>query len=86
MKKLTNINFKGIDYIQLSALSAIQAKLLKETLTKRTLIKILKNDVILNDCVIYSAYEKWFDSFIEEVETPVTEQAQPDFTEPVTVA
>ena len=86
MKKLTNINYKGIDYIQLSALSATQAESLKQTLTKRTLIKILNNDIILNDCVLYSAYEKWFNSLNQEVKAPVLKQSEPDFTEPITVA
>lgn len=86
MKKLTYINYKGIEYIQLSALPAIQANSLKQTLNKQTLIKILMGDVILNDCVLYSAYEKWFDSYIEEVKAPVIQPSKPDLTEPATVA
>ncbi len=86
MKKLTNINYKGIEYIQLSALPTIQVDSLKQTLNKRTLIKILMDDVILNDCVLYYAYEKWFDSYVEEVKTPVIQQSQSDMTEPATLA
>ena len=86
MKKLTNINYKGIDYIQLSALSSVQAESLKQTLTKRTLIKILKNDIILDDCVLYNAYEKWFDSINEEVKQSIIKQPETEFTKPVPVA
>lgn len=72
--------------MQLSALPAAQAKLLKQTLNERTLIKILMDDVILHDCVLYSAYEKWFASNIEEVQQPIMPQAKPSLSKPVPVA
>ena len=86
MKKSSISTYKGIEYIQLNTLSAKQAESLRQTLNERTLIKILMNDTILNDCVLYSAYEKWFATYTEEAKIPVIPQAQPRFNKPVPVA
>jgi hypothetical protein len=86
MKKISIRIYKGIEYIQLSALPTAQAESLKQTLNKRTLIKILMDDVILHDCVLYSAYEKWFASNIEEVKEPVISQSKTAIGDPVPVA
>ena len=86
MKKLSISTYKGIEYIQLSALSATQAESLSQTLSERTLIKILVDDTILSDCVLYSAYEKWFVTYAEEVKIPVIHQAKPSLSKPVPVA
>jgi hypothetical protein len=79
MKKLSISTYKGIEYIQLSTLSATPAESLRQTLNDRTLIKILVDDVILNDCVMYSAYEKWFVDYTEEIKIPVIHQHEPGF-------
>jgi len=86
MKKINIRNYKGIEYIQLSSLSATQAGSLRLTLSERTLIKILVDDVILKDCVLYSAYEKWFVNYSEEVKIPAIPQPKPSFNKPVPVA
>ena len=71
MNKL-NINiYKGIEFVQLKALPAAEAAALMRTLDERTLIKILIDDVILSDCVLFSAYESWFASYSKEVNEPV---------------
>ena len=86
MKKLSIRNFKGIEYVQLGALPVAQAESLRQTLNDRTLIKILMDDVILDDCVLYSAYEKWFANNIKEVKEPTLPQSRPSLGEPVPVA
>ena len=86
MKKINFESYKGIEYVQLNALSATQAESLKQTLNERTLIKILVDDVILDDCVLYSAYEKWFVNYNEEIQIPVIKIPKPSFREPVPVA
>jgi len=85
MKKLSISTYKGIDYIQLSSLSATQAESLRQTLNDRTLIKILVDEAILNDCVLYSAYEKWFAVYTEEIKIPIVHQPEPNFSEPASV-
>jgi hypothetical protein len=86
MKKLSISTYKGIEYIQLSTLSTTQAESLRQTLTERTLIKILVDDVILKDCVLYSAYEKWFAVYKEEIKIPIVHQPEPSFSKPASVA
>lgn len=66
MLKLSKNNYRGIEYIRLGSLSAVHAESLSLHLNNRTLIKILRNDVILTDCVLYSVYESWYNSFILE--------------------
>jgi len=85
MKKISKKTYRGIDYVQLKALSNTQAESLKQSLDERTLIKILKNDVVLNDCVLYSAYEKWFDLYSIEVVIPVAQHVDATFSQPVPV-
>lgn len=86
MKKIRVRIYKGIEYVQLSALPAVQAESLKHTLNERTLIKILMDDEILSDCVLYSAYEKWFIGFSKEIKEPILPQPSPSLGEPVPVA
>ena len=71
MNKLNSTSYKGIKYIRLSALPAKQATALEQTLDQRTLIKILKDDVVLEDCVVYSAYLDWHKSSGQEVQTEI---------------
>ena len=86
MNKL-NINiYKGIEFVQLRALPAAQAASLMRTLDERTLIKILIDDVILSDCVLFSAYERWFASYSKEINEPVLLQIEPSLITPVPVA
>ena len=86
MNKLNISIYKGIEFVQLKELPAAQAKLLMQTLNKRTLIKILIDDVILSDCVLFSAYESWFASYSKEVNEPVVLQTKPSLFNPVPVA
>jgi len=66
MKKLAKRSFKGIDYIRLSSLTAKQAEKLRRVLSTRSLIKIQMQDNIIDDCVLYDAYEDWFSTYIDE--------------------
>jgi hypothetical protein len=86
MKKINVRIYKGIEYVQLSELPAIQAESLKNTLNERTLIKILMDDEILHDCVLYSAYEKWFIGFSKKVKEPILPHSSPSLGDPVPVA
>ena len=86
MNKLNIRIYKGIEFVQLKALPAAQAESLKQTLDERTLIKILIDDVILSDCVLYSAYENWFANYTKEVKESVVPQSNPSLGTPVSVA
>ena len=86
MNKLNIRIYKGIEFVQLKALPAAQAALLIRTLNERTLIKILIDDVIISDCVLYSTYEKWFASYSKEVKEPVVLPIKPILSNPIAVA
>jgi hypothetical protein len=62
MEKIEKSTFKGIHFIELKSLPLEHAEALRQSLTQRTLIKIIQDDVILEDCVLYSAYEEWFEA------------------------
>jgi hypothetical protein len=86
MKKISVKTYKGIDYIRLSSLPPAQSESLKQTLNERTLIKILMNDVVLSDCVLYSAYEEWFATQRAEPEIVLAHKTSPNYNKPVTLA
>lgn len=60
MKKLAKRTFKGIEYIRLGSLPQQQADSLAKTLDPRSLIKIQMYDEVIEDCVLYAVYEKWY--------------------------
>jgi len=82
MKKLAKRSFKGIEYIRLSSLSLSHADKLAKSLNSRTIIKIQMQDSIIDDCVLYHAYEDWFNNYSEE---PVTQTAVTGINESVSL-
>ena len=81
MIKLNKKTYRGIEYINLSSLSDNQSKSLSKSLSDRTLIKILQDDLVVSDCVLYSAYEDWYKSIVVEVEAkPIERQPEPAIT------
>lgn len=86
MNKLDSTTYKGIKYIRLSTLPAEQAKALVQTLNQRTLIKILKDDIILEDCVLYTAYMQWYESLSTKVVTTITSGHETKLKKQITIA
>lgn len=86
MKKEGLNTYKGIDYVLLSSLPTEQAESLKKTLNERTLIKILKEDIVLNDCVLYTAYLQWFNANSVETSTKINPPQKATIKEQFTVA
>ena len=69
MTKLNKKTYRGIEYINLSSLSEDHSYSLRKILSNRTLINILQDDLVVTNCVLYSAYEDWYESLALEVET-----------------
>jgi hypothetical protein len=66
--------YKGITYIRIAALPEKQKQQFWVSFDPEKIIKILKDDKLLNDCVLYNDYSEWLNSvFKEEVSMPVTE-------------
>ena len=66
MKKLAKRTYKGIAYVRLDSMSKTDADALVKSLNPRTLVKIQMYDEVVEDCVLYEAYEVWFDNMQKE--------------------
>ena len=53
-------NYKGIEFVRISMLPEEQKKMIWTSLKRDKIIKILKNDCLLNDCVQANDYEQWY--------------------------
>jgi hypothetical protein len=56
-------NFKGISYVRISSLSTEQQSTIKLSFNSRQLIKILRDGVVLDDCLQYEHYTAWYEKF-----------------------
>ncbi len=59
--------YKGIEFIQVSALPVDQRNEILKSLSGRLIIKILRNDVLLKDCVQYQHYEFWYENIFSKL-------------------
>ncbi|MBP9924455.1 MAG: hypothetical protein KBF45_00580 [Cyclobacteriaceae bacterium] len=53
--------YKGIEYITLAGLPPDQKEKIVTTLDPDKIIKILKDGVLINDCIQYADYLRWFE-------------------------
>lgn len=53
-------NYKGIEFVRISTLPEDQKQLIWTSLKRDKIIRILKNDCLLNDCVQVRDYEAWY--------------------------
>ncbi len=68
MKKVASEIYKGIQYIQISSLPQNQRNEILKSISSRLIIKILKDDSILHDCIQYQHYEFWFENIFSKNE------------------
>jgi hypothetical protein len=52
--------YKGIEFVRISQLPAEQQEKLKHTIKRDKIIKILIDNILVNDCVQYPDYKAWF--------------------------
>ena len=52
-------NFKGIEFIRISALPEEQKARIWQSLQSDKIIKIVKDQALLNDCILYQDYLTW---------------------------
>lgn len=53
--------YKGIEYVRLGGLPLDQKEKIATTLSPDKIIKILKDGVLINDCIQYADYLSWFE-------------------------
>jgi len=71
-------NFKGIKYVRISSLPADQKNHIWKSINQDLIIKILRDDALLNDCLQYEHYINWYEGIFNlvaqkksvEIETP----------------
>ena len=52
--------YKGIEFVRIFSLPDEQKVIIWKTLSRDKIIKILRDNVLLNDCILYKDYELWF--------------------------
>lgn len=69
-------NYKGIEFVRISTLPEDQKQLIWTSLKRDKIIKILKNDCLLNDCVQVRDYETWYTEnyFVKPADSSATPQ------------
>lgn len=53
-------NYKGIEFVRISALPEDQKKVFWNSFDRHKIIKILRNEELLNDCIQYRDYQDWY--------------------------
>ena len=70
-------NYKGIEFVRISTLPEDQKQLIWTSLKRDKIIKILKSDCLLNDCIQVRDYEAWYsENYKAETITLATSSVQ----------
>jgi hypothetical protein len=66
-------NYKGIEFVRISSLPETQKSVFWQSFDKSKIIKILRTDSLLNDCVQYHDYAEWVSQHFkqETISNPV---------------
>ena len=56
---LTIENFKGIEFVRISSLPKDQQENVWQSFQRDKIIKILKDQALMNDCILYRDYAAW---------------------------
>ena len=52
-------NFKGIEFVRISSLPEDQKEKIWHSFQRDKIIKIVKDQALLNDCILYQDYVSW---------------------------
>ena len=61
--KINSTIYKGIEFVEISALPVEQKTSLLQTVNPELLIKILVDGKLMPRCLQYKDYEDWYDNF-----------------------
>jgi hypothetical protein len=53
-------HYKGIFFVRLSSLPDEQKLIIRKSHYRESIVKILKDNFLMNDCLIYTDYIKWY--------------------------
>lgn len=68
-------NYKGIEFIRISKLPEEQRKQIAQALPSDNIIKILRENELLTDCVQFKHYEAWFEQQYKKSPSPAKTEA-----------
>jgi hypothetical protein len=63
--KVNSTIYKGIEYIQVNALPPDQKEKLLQTINHDLFIKILVDEKLIGNCLLFKDYETWFENIYE---------------------
>jgi hypothetical protein len=53
-------HFKGISFVRISSLPAEQKVKIRESFDRELIVKILRDNSLINDCIVYADYLNWY--------------------------
>lgn len=62
MKVVVEI-YKGIEFVRISNLPVEQKELISNSTLSRKVIKIMKDETVLHDCLQYRDYLEWYEKY-----------------------
>ncbi len=60
--RASSMNYKGIQYVQISSLPVEQKKMILTSINQKLIITILKKAELLHDCLQYQHYLAWYEN------------------------
>ena len=53
-------HYKGISFVRISMLPADQRNKIRESFSRELVVKILRDNTLINDCIVYDDYVSWY--------------------------
>jgi hypothetical protein len=53
-------HFKGISFVRISSLPTEQKAKIRESFDRELIVKILRDNSLINDCIVYTDYLNWY--------------------------
>jgi hypothetical protein len=53
-------HYKGISFVRISMLPAEQRAKIRESFSRELIVKIIRDNALINDCIVYDDYVSWF--------------------------
>jgi hypothetical protein len=72
--KVNSTIYKGIEYIQVNTLPPEQKERLLQTINQELFIKILVDEKLIGNCLLFKDYEIWFENIYKAQSRTITEQ------------
>ncbi len=70
-------NFKGIEFVRISSLPEDQKEKIWQSFQQDKIIKIVKDQALLNDCILYQDYVSWLNQHDSPLLAPTTSTNTP---------